>query len=596
MKANIYKTVYELTGKVIVDNSEAKSLKNYESLLKAGLFIRPEYCYTWLADYIASTRWNPNSTFYQSMLNVLCKTRFELFIDQILHYASTYGTNFTAEAWIPEHSNLPEFPYSKLTVLETITIPEFEKWFKEFLSVSSALNIETQNQIMEIFDFFGYAPELWIDVIKNRELRYRIREKYDCGKYSDGQDCLMQIIYNITGNTMLVKSRNSIEALGRMFELSKEKLAQHLYKNEKLLSTVFNRNKDVFMAMKNNSIAKLAVNRISKLSKKFHKPMPVSPWLRLEKLDVVERFNLFRSANLFKLVQVYNARKNRQLLDSRLFVIRNGKYFLRTDTVADNPVLIDDKILNEIRIEIISKITYAYQGKTVRFPKNIDLAMPTSQKNFIGDIPIGSAVDVPQKDTLIGIYWRNEWGARDLDLHARTIDGRHFGWNGGYKSDEEVVFSGDMTNADPEASEVFRFRNAVPGTIVSVNIFRGERNVKFRYFVAQDDNRDIPENYMVDPRKVVYSTELVMQDSREHMLGFFNNKGQFVFSNLKNGDLIVPTVGGKSINFGKHMMDMFFMKVKDILKCAGVKVVTDEETAVDYDLTKGAELLKFFSI
>lgn len=593
-KSLIYQKVYELTGKVIVDDTQAKSLKNYNSLLKAGVFVNPEYCYDWLADYCDSKGWNPNSTFYQSLSEVLYKTRFELFIDQFLHYVSTYGTDFTAEPWLPEHSELPEFPYSKLRVLETITIDEFEKWFKEFISVTGALNIDTQNTILEIFDHFKFNPESWVNTVKSRELKYRLREKFGCEKYSDGQDCLMQILYNITGATMLVKSKENLKYLNGMFEQSKEKLAQYLYKNEKLLATIFNRNKEVFMAMKNNSMAKMAVNRISKLSKKFHKPMPVSKWLQLENMTQKERFSLYASVDICKLVQIYNARRNKERLDSRLYIIRNGKYYLN-NVPKDNSIS-NIGIYQEIKIAICRKLIAKYSGKTVRLPKNIELAMPTSQKNFIGDIPVGSVVNVPQKDTLVGIYWRNEWGARDLDLHARTVEGRHFGWNAGYASEDEVVYSGDMTNADPEATEVFRFKNAIPGTIVSVNIFNGSKDVKFRYFVAQDDSENIHLNYAVDPRKVVYSTELEMSSAREHILGFFNSKGQFVFSNLKNGNLIVSTVGRKSINFGKHMMDMEFMKVNDLFECAGIKVVTDEETAVDYDLTKGAELLKFFSM
>ena len=43
-----------------------------------------------------------NKTFHKSWKKIKDSTRYELFIEQITHYFSTYGTGFTSEAYLPD--------------------------------------------------------------------------------------------------------------------------------------------------------------------------------------------------------------------------------------------------------------------------------------------------------------------------------------------------------------------------------------------------------------------------------------------------------------------------------------------------------------
>ena len=77
-----------------------------------------------------------------------------------------------------------------------------------------------------------------------------------------------------------------------------------------------------------------------------------------------------------------------------------------------------------MRRSISHKIREKLQGKTLNLPSGLGITLPTSEKNFIGTLPIGSYIDVQPEDNLIvGIYWKGEDGARDLDLSFTDIDG-----------------------------------------------------------------------------------------------------------------------------------------------------------------------------
>ena len=67
------------------------------SAMQVGYIVHPDACNLATQQFIQSISGNVNSTFYQNWEDVTSKTRFELFIDQLLHYVTTYGTDFACE-------------------------------------------------------------------------------------------------------------------------------------------------------------------------------------------------------------------------------------------------------------------------------------------------------------------------------------------------------------------------------------------------------------------------------------------------------------------------------------------------------------------
>ena len=80
---------------------DPKSTVDYVTLnnaaMQVGYIVHPLAANTATKQFIQSVKGNINSTFYKNWEDITSKTRFELFIDQILHYVTTYGSNFTQE-------------------------------------------------------------------------------------------------------------------------------------------------------------------------------------------------------------------------------------------------------------------------------------------------------------------------------------------------------------------------------------------------------------------------------------------------------------------------------------------------------------------
>jgi hypothetical protein len=306
--------------------------------------------------------------------------------------------------------------------------------------------------------------------------------------------------------------------------------------------------------------------------------MKKSIWLCLDEISYEEREQLFEKSPIFKLVQVYNALNN----PTGYYVIRNGKAFYKSTIEREMVTRVKDRLIQHI-VRKMPKV------ESVSLPKGIDLAMPTSEKNFIGDIPIGSTVDCSENNTMVGIYWRNGWGARDLDLHCATIEGNTIGWNASYYKDKEIVFSGDMTSANPEASEVMWFKNKPQDSIISVSEFSGNNLYEYDMFIAQESTTNFKRGYMVDPRNIIYQAHMKFENKSDVTLGYFKD-GKFTFHSCSIGNGIVP--GKWRTLILQHLVCCEYLKLRDILELAGIEISDDSEIKLN---SKG-ELINFFSL
>lgn len=482
---------------------------------------------------------------------------------------STYGTNFEAKPFIMNDGEIPEFPYKELKVLEGITEEELKVEITKLAYSNIAMSTDTLTSIQDIVRELGVSLDL--EQIKNRELKLRmIPMNY---QFKDGQECLLWILWKWFNISMLVKNRATLDAIK-----PESSMLPILVKNREVLASVFYRNKDVFMQFKKCKDLCHQVNVIRKLAVKLHKPMKRSPWLRLEEMDDYEREQLFLNAPIFKLVQMYNVLSN----PTGYYVIRNGKAFYKESVERETSA----RVLNHLLTAIVSKVP---DVEAVALPKGIELAMPTSEKNFIGDIPLGSYVECSEKNTMVGIYWKNEYGAKDLDLHVLTTGGNTIGWNSHYRDRDSVLFSGDMTNANPEATEVMWFKKEPPDSIVSVCRFCGESKYYYDMFIAQEAATSFTKGYMVDPRNVIYKARLKFEDKRDVTLGFFKN-GKFVFHSCNVGNNVVPTTYREKIL--QHLMNCEYLTLRDVLAYKDIEIRDDAEIKLN---TKG-DLINFFSL
>lgn len=556
--------VYSIFKKVLVMEEGQKIpfvTMNRESF-KRGIYVPEKLCFKGIYDILCMQNIDFNSTFYEKWDDICRRSRFELFVDQLRHYASTYGTDFQGKAWLPEKTGIKEdFPVKDLKVLEEISLEEVKE---------KAINMAYSNfaASQEILDFLMFFKDYFeVEKIQNRELKYMcIPDDYT---YTSGQECLMTLLYKAFGISMLVKNKETFDKM----VCPKISVLDFLTANKKILSTVFYRNKDVFMQFKKYDST--IVNQIRKLAKHNHIPMEKSVWLRLPELSFEERQELFKTASIFKLVQIYNSLNN----PTGYYIIRNGKAFYKESIKRD----IKSSLLVELLKNIASKLPMV---KSVALPENIELAMPSSEKNFIGELPIGSYIEAPEEDILVGIHWRNEDGARDLDLHVRDKEGNSIGWNSNYQLENNIIFSGDMTNADPEAAEVMYFKKPID-CIVSCSEYTGDTKYSYDMFVAKEKVTSLSRNYMVDPRSVVFQTRLTCE-KRDVTLGYFKD-GRFVFHSCSVGNGIVPTTYREMIL--NHLTQCTYLTVREVLVLAGIEIDSNSEIRLD---SKGA-LIDFFA-
>lgn len=106
--SKINKIALSLFGAVLSHQSPSERNLTKEEKLFVGynvvLFPNAQYAVDEIFTHIQKTKKTAeqlNATFYRSWNNVVSKTRFELLIDQIIHYATTYGTNFEGEMYVP---------------------------------------------------------------------------------------------------------------------------------------------------------------------------------------------------------------------------------------------------------------------------------------------------------------------------------------------------------------------------------------------------------------------------------------------------------------------------------------------------------------
>lgn len=610
-----------------------------EKAMKAGYLIHPDCCTPDVDKFLDETAYNPNSTFYKTFEDVLSKNRLELAFDQWRHYASTYGSGYAQEGnGFVQNDEPAVLEFDKYKVIMPASEEDIFNECYGMLKSGIALHKDTLNLLMEFIKDYNFLGKVDVDEISNKEAQAIFA--VETGALPKQPISVLRVImYLLTDETaMLVKSKQSIERIRGITQrlTNPNKLNDILEKREKELSSIFYRYKPIFLAMKVPATA-ATINKIRKLAVKNHKPMKVGFWERC--LDPKDQENAYideatkkvGDLTAFKkaqLMQGITERLNGKNIGGRMFVIRNGKTFVREDYnapcntqyLAKLYSVLEDSYVNALKTKAVTRVkTEDAEGKEVilerptriSIPKGLELTVPTSEKNFVGNYPMGTAVPLGDEHNVIGIYWRNEWGVRDYDLHVVDKNCNHYGWNSSYNDKNgKIVYSGDMTNADPEAAECFYFSKKVPDGLVSLYKFNGNDQAKFKLFVAVDpskanmqkkernyhDNvdyyRSMYENAMVDPNTIVFEAELNHEGNGEKTIAEIKD-GKLYMSNMEGGGHVrVPSVSmTKIIEKQNRVKAESYIQLKPLLEKAGFEIV-EQEADLDFSQMSKNDLIK----
>lgn len=576
------KEILSLFGRVLPVKVTTSIFTNMnEFATKHGYLVHPEACDEAVIFWINNQHISFNATFYKRWQDIISKTRLELLIDQLAHYASTYGTDYEGTPYIPDGrdvSDVSDVPgLTGFKVILPITHEELTEKVQTMIYSGIALKEETIKSLVKIITDAKIPVE--VSLVKNREAKMYLCKNLKLTPDTP-EEMVRFLLFLTTGNTMVIKNKKTIEAVHNSYiDVSMIMISFGLER----LAEVFYRYKQLFLAMRSNVGNRIVVNQLRRLAKKFHKPyVPgyfenilsvggVSPTFLQRKLDGLSNF---KKVSLLQTILVRG-----KMLSLRPFGIRNQKLFIKeTKSPVSYPPYYNDVYIT-VYDSLISSLNK--KAREIALPA-YNVTLPTSEKSFIGNLPLGTSFNIGKSDAIIGIYWKGEDGAQDLDLKYIDIDGGQVGWNTSYYSHaKDVIFSGDMTSANPEATElIYAHAGFVPG-IIKVNLYNGEIGSKFRMFFAIEKCVNLRHNYMVDPNNVLFSVDMAMA-SQEQTLGIIEN-GVFYLAAFRTGRGRVAgeSVTNKYIEYVLNTRDCY-LDMRKVLTEAGYTIsLADSATPPD---------------
>lgn len=557
--------------------------------LERGYVIDPRVCNRYVEQFLLDIPIDYRSTFYKNVNDVTSKSRFELLIDQITHYSSTYGTDFTeGNGYVPNDSEESIIEFEKYKFISCVTPKEMFDRCTGLVQTNVALSSTTAEALTDfIVEFIkkdsNESKREYIEKVQVREVKTRLMSAF---KIYVGTpiDILRYIVFVTTGETMIIQNKNLINKIksSRTTFVFRNLTDEDLVK----LSQIFLRFKNVFLAFKHNEYVnnRHYINKLRKLAVENHKPMKKSIWDNIfdDSVTVEDvRAHIGEISNFRKITIIQAINYNLNLQGKNLFknyIIRNGKVFTK---LYDKSFSRGNRqrLLN-IALELMSSIADSIRDKAcyVKYPDGIDIKAPTSEKSFIGDYPIGTSYELADHN-MLGIYWRNEWGTRDFDLSICDAFLGKIGWNSDYyNAVKDIVYSGDMTNADPEASEIMYVKNKSGNNcMLKINRFRGNQGSKFRFFIAQqqDDSfkseeRSIP--YNVDPNNIKLAVNLI-SEKKEQILGIIFDNSFWLVNNQTRNSQVSAHGSSQEVDSFKNKIKSF-ISLKSILELANFKDVS----------------------
>lgn len=518
-----------------------------------------------------------NKTFQRSWSDVERKTHGEMVLEQFAHYCCTYGSDFESDfVYVPNTDPLP-VEITKFKVISALTKPELDRRIVSLLNSGIALKSQT------VEDFVYFLSNPGESRFENREANI-ISLRVGKARFEPAAEEIIHAICSCCkdphspNRNLLI---NDEETRTGLKEGLKER-ASYPRPMELFLSVppakfapIFNRYKWFFMSLRSSLTLRPVINEISRKSKTLHVPSNKSPLFDIANIspgglrDALASLGVSNS-RLFSIINYLAGGSNTH----RMFKIRNGRVWSR----KHSPAISNRKEKLNVALDVLRR-RCDIKGKTFYMESSVDLALPISQKNFVGNLPFGTAIK--RKSLAAGIYWKNAWGARDLDLSAININGDRIGWNAGAFASGDLTYSGDVTNAPRGAAEYFKIdKNA--GTVLLVcNIYTGDLGARAALVIGD------PKESKAMMSGKVHVNESISLTTRQSILGMYDNH-KFYVGQLSYGNGSVSSSKPGTID----MLESYSQSMKSTPRlrniiefCGGTFVNSPEEADIDLSLS-----------
>lgn len=605
-----------------------------EKALKYGLLI-PDSANDEIVDIAidmygkVGEKWN--QTFHKDFEIVKNAPIEDLIAQQMIHYITTYGFESLGMydndlVYVPrEKLEIPELDLENIEfiTIKPLTSDELTEKLMTLVTSGIALSEQTVEDVEVLSDFIDKNR---FDEVSNREIKTYLYDKYNIMP-KNPDDFLRYMLFKLTGNTLKIQSGDMIYQVRRSDKNKALKMLESYLTDDnsyKKLSSIFLRNKQLFLALKvkkediTYSDIKVRMNRIinklRKMSVYYHKPLPKNILDNLTNRDVtVNLDNLVKELDkitIFREMRILNGIRYRLFgNDNIVYRIRNGKSYVSTLPGKTFEYISRLEGLNNfIMSHLTSRLSDKVKGKTIYIPENVVYAVPTSEKQFFGDIPEGSYIEVPRNDNIVyGVHWNNIKDGEptcvrcfyredflpqceervDLDLKQMNKSDV-FGWDASYRSSKsDILFSGDITNGElPNgATELFYVGQNVGNVafLVTLNMYtNNSQDVPFEFVIANTTHR--PENvsrYALDPNNILYKMDAVIKNTeRQKTLGLItiSDTIRFYFNEFSLGSS-VRTSRRDDITMGAfdylNTYGKTQLKLNELLKDSGAIIVNE---------------------
>lgn len=606
----------------ISDNKDEFKINKYA--LKKGIII-DDSCPSEIID-IAIRQWGTdgfllNQTFHKSLDKVLTASMEKLIFEQLLHYFTTYGyesLGIKGEVYVPiEKLEVPKLQEGfKFVKISKITKEELKQKLWDICESGIALSKITLEGLEALYKYMNIDSNN-IENIKNIEFKTRMYNKLSIVP-ENPINFMRFLIYSLTNSSLLIKDKQTIIDLSFSDKTKAFNLINKYKENFGLerLAEIFNRFKPLFLALKKDNIKYLIqdddekeeqtedlikintlINKISHLSKKYHKPLIINDLDRFCKWCLkYDKENNFKELLLQKLEEagVWRAIKLLNYLNSnneeKAYKIRNGRVWI---CKKEDKKYISKKAKKIIEQFIIKRLKKNVKSKKVYLADNINLVLPQSEKQFCGNIPYSSSISFDKENILVGIHWFDTKERIDLDLKVISND-YTIGWNADYKSGNKIIFSGDMTKAPKPngATEFIYIDKEIEKTLISlkVNNYTRYNESEFELIIAKANKENLNKNFIVDPNDIILKIPniLLEQNKAEHTLGtiIIDKDIKFVFTDL--------TTSNRSVSFNSEVEDILRKytlydsenkaKLKDFLEKSNA-ILVDNPNDAEIDLS-----------
>ena len=446
---------------------------------------------------VRETSETKGKAFYNSLEDALWRSDALIFLERMLHYMTGYGTDFESPLYMPEEFIKGTKFVSQPPIFRTLPSEEIFSIIFDYATSGIALNEEMLSfleEYLSLEESINITKERFRE-IKNKELRARLLLHLNI-EAETFDEYFRILMLKITGSSQPIKSKaflysivssrcNANEILKSLTNLDEVKIAEN-----------YNRYKEYFVAIKRINFdsnpkagrkIKNFINRVAKLSKKYHKPMEhhfmnMLAYRELRGKDIAslresDLFKVLRGINyLARFIKDTNSKKDEAI--PKIYKIRNGKAWI---TKKDKPAKESEEIATANLAALIKhlKRTANIKGKKFYIEPNVTYGLPVSEKMFFGNIPYDTIISPPSSDAnpIVGVYWHNKDNARDIDLSVSSPDYGTLDWRSATLSMRDMDsneicywYSGDVTSAPNGAAE-YMYQILPANAYVTVTLF-----------------------------------------------------------------------------------------------------------------------------